>query len=58
MPPLPSKPIRRFYTPDKLGPFCAAGCGWRIPLALSNRGIVTHPTCGPAKPQSKKRPRR
>lgn len=45
-----------FYTPDKLGPHCAADCGWRIPLALSNRGILTHPTCGPAKPGKGSRP--
>lgn len=44
-----AKPVTVFYTPDKLGPFCASGCGWRLPLALSNRGVLTHPTCGPAK---------
>lgn len=56
--PLPARLAPRYYTPDKLGPLCAADCGWRIPLALSNQGIITHPTCGPAKVRRKERRRK
>ena len=37
---------RRYYTPDRLGPLCAGGCGLRVPVALVEAGVLAHPTCG------------
>lgn len=52
-PPRPAKAARdpdaRYYTRQNLGPNCAARCGLRIPLALSNAGVRVHPTCSGAR---------
>lgn len=38
---------QRFYTADKMGPVCADGCGQRVPHALTDIGILAHPSCEP-----------
>lgn len=39
---------QRYYKHAALGALCSGGCGTKVPKALNEAGIWSHPTCGPS----------